>query len=617
LSLSGVVTAFSEDAMLAAWMLYTVVVSLLVGLAALATERALTLVGRPVRWVWAAAAPVALILAVGPWLAGAGGQPDPGMAAAPTGAVSVVEPAAGVLRIPSSIEIPAAGSLARLDRPLAWAWIVLGAGLMLRFGVGSVVLRRRRREWIPTRVGGEEVLLSTDMGPALLGILRNRVVLPRWCLDLPGDSVELVLAHEAEHRRAGDTRLLVPSMASAILLPWNLPFWWMVRRLRQAVEVDCDARVLRRFPDRRRLYGELLLTVCARRASPSGALATFSEHRSTLGRRIQMLSRATEEGSYRRALILGVVGGLLIVVACLVPGPDRDEAGITGPEEELAGADAAGADPAAGSLPEVGAEPQFTPYEIEPQITNAAEVREALHAAYPSLLRDAGIGGSVVVYFFIQEDGSVGNATVNQGSGYPALDAAALRVARQFRFTPAMNRGEPVPVWVSIPVRFEPVEGTAGEAARDAGRVETRSDEERMLRLQGYAGGEEAPRSDGERRPSLREDAAGEGQPSFTPFDIPPEVLNGAEVARVLRSEYPPVLREAGVGGVVAVFFHIGADGGVEDARIAESSGYPALDEAALRTASAFRFSPAFNRGEPVPVWIQIPLRFEVGDNQE
>jgi hypothetical protein len=31
----------------------------------------------------------------------------------------------------------------------------------------------------------------------------------------------------------------------AVLVPWNLPVWRQLRRLRLAMEVDCDARVLR------------------------------------------------------------------------------------------------------------------------------------------------------------------------------------------------------------------------------------------------------------------------------------------------------------------------------------------------------------------------------------
>ena len=74
---------------------------------------------------------------------------------------------------------------------------------------------------------------------------------------------------------------------------------------------------------------------------------------------------------------------------------------------------------------------------------------------YPALLRDAGIGGTVRVYFFIDETGEVLRRLVDNSSGHPALDEAALRVADVYRFSPARNGDRHVPVWVSFPITFK------------------------------------------------------------------------------------------------------------------------------------------------------------------
>jgi TonB family protein len=74
---------------------------------------------------------------------------------------------------------------------------------------------------------------------------------------------------------------------------------------------------------------------------------------------------------------------------------------------------------------------------------------------YPPLLREAGIGGEVLVYFFIDEEGVVRNTQINQSSGHAQLDSVALSIAGIYRFSPALNRDQRVPVWVSFPVRFE------------------------------------------------------------------------------------------------------------------------------------------------------------------
>jgi protein TonB len=103
---------------------------------------------------------------------------------------------------------------------------------------------------------------------------------------------------------------------------------------------------------------------------------------------------------------------------------------------------------------DISAAPVFTPYTVAPDYTNATEVTRALEREYPPLLRDAGIGGTVQVWFFIDEVGQVTNQVVNESSGHTALDDAALRVAPVFEFTPALNRDKAVPVWVSLPITF-------------------------------------------------------------------------------------------------------------------------------------------------------------------
>jgi len=99
--------------------------------------------------------------------------------------------------------------------------------------------------------------------------------------------------------------------------------------------------------------------------------------------------------------------------------------------------------------------PQFTPYTVKPDVKNRQVVGRALQREYPTLLRDAGIGGTVNVWFFINEEGAVVETQIDQSSGHTALDEAALRVADVFEFTPALNRDKRVPVWVSIAITFE------------------------------------------------------------------------------------------------------------------------------------------------------------------
>lgn len=98
--------------------------------------------------------------------------------------------------------------------------------------------------------------------------------------------------------------------------------------------------------------------------------------------------------------------------------------------------------------------------------------------------------------------------------------------------------------------------------------------------------------------------------PTFTPFTVKPGVKNRDELTRAMEREYPPLLRDAGIGGTVLVHFFIDEEGVVQNALVAESSGHTALDEAALKIAPIIRFTPALNRDKRVPVWIQLPITF-------
>jgi periplasmic protein TonB len=97
----------------------------------------------------------------------------------------------------------------------------------------------------------------------------------------------------------------------------------------------------------------------------------------------------------------------------------------------------------------------FTPFTVAPSLLNASGAERVLQREYPSILRDAGIGGQVGLLVYIDEEGVVQEARVQESSGHPLLDAAALRAVESFRFRPAMNLDRHVPVWIALPVTFQ------------------------------------------------------------------------------------------------------------------------------------------------------------------
>lgn len=98
--------------------------------------------------------------------------------------------------------------------------------------------------------------------------------------------------------------------------------------------------------------------------------------------------------------------------------------------------------------------PSYIPRDVEPRLKNGREIEQVLQQRYPSMLREAGIGGTVVLYVFVDTNGEPANTQVQQSSGYPQLDAAAADVVDEMEFSPAMNRDRPVGVWVLQSVEF-------------------------------------------------------------------------------------------------------------------------------------------------------------------
>lgn len=111
--------------------------------------------------------------------------------------------------------------------------------------------------------------------------------------------------------------------------------------------------------------------------------------------------------------------------------------------------------PPTSSETDPSARSRLVPVEIYPELRNPEEVRRALLREYPASYREAGIGDTVLVEFHLAADGSILETGIATSSGHAAVDRAALRVAKICRFSPAMNRDQPVAVWVTVPMVFE------------------------------------------------------------------------------------------------------------------------------------------------------------------
>lgn len=152
---------------------------------------------------------------------------------------------------------------------------------------------------------------------------------------------------------------------------------------------------------------------------------------------------------------------------------------------------------------------------------------------YPPLAMQARVSGLVLVEAQIGTNGAVEDARILKS--VPLLDQAALDAVRQWRFTPTLLNGRPVPVIVTLTVRFvldSPDE--VSDTVRNTGQ--------------------------------------------------------GPLVVKEVKPLYPLEALRSGAEGTVEVEITIGTDGKVQDSRILRS--VPMLDEAALDAARQWEFVP-------------------------
>jgi len=81
------------------------------------------------------------------------------------------------------------------------------------------------------------------------------------------------------------------------------------------------------------------------------------------------------------------------------------------------------------------------------------------------------------------------------------------------------------------------------------------------------------------------------------------------------RPDYPASSRRLGHEGTVVLLLNVDVDGRVRDAKVESSSGYPRLDEAALKEAlKSWRFQPVIRAGVAVAVWQRYAVTFRLTD---
>ncbi len=302
------------------WMVYVVCITLLLSGAALAAERAARQWRARSRWIWMLT--ILASLAIPTVIASVSVQ-------VPSLLTPTVSRKITALREMTSVHVAPltwvrertanSATAPNLNQMLQRSWVIVSAALFAALVLNGAQVFWRKRRWRMGTVAGASVYIAPDVGPAVVGLLRPRIVVPTWLTETSLSHQAMVIAHEQAHLAGHDPQVLTVALFLLVLMPWNLPLWWQLHRLRYAIEVDCDARVLERGLDTRQ-YGEMLIDVSQRPSVYVGAVAAMSESRSFLEERITIMVRDPARwGAVTTVLFGGLALALVAVAAQVVP----------------------------------------------------------------------------------------------------------------------------------------------------------------------------------------------------------------------------------------------------------------------------------------------------------
>lgn len=313
--------------MIAAWWFQAVVISTALALAAWGAERILAAWSLPRRWAWVAAALGTVLLVVASPFRNSPAGPEitpQAVAAAP----SAWSRAAALPARLGTITFP------DVDTPLGLIW--LGSAVVgLAYVSWSLHrLAARVRHAPEVDLHGTTVRLTPDDGPMVVGLRTPEIVVPEALLRRHHRDVQLVLAHEESHRAARDPLLLALSTWLVALMPGLPALWYMRARLRVAIEIDCDHRVIATHRTDRARYGELLLALASRRTLTAPLPMGLSLHPSSLERRLVAM---TARPNRRWLPLLVLPAAIGTFVACQAPLPTTESERADLPQVRLDG----------------------------------------------------------------------------------------------------------------------------------------------------------------------------------------------------------------------------------------------------------------------------------------
>jgi TonB family protein len=430
----------------------------------------------------------------------------------------VLTPMAGMAYATAGVSLPAAATSAASQPSFRfepeWIGWILAAGIFLRLiwlALGLMRLRffRRHARKLPeepafiqelqssTRVRASLLYSDEIDTPVTFGIQSPAIILPAKFSEMDEDRRRAVLCHELLHIRRRDWLFIIVEEAIRAFFWFHPAIWWLLGRIRLSREQAVDYDVVR-LCGNRQSYLDSLLEFARAQGRPKAVPAPLFLKERHLVQRVALLLREVSMSRSRLCVSIAVISILLIGTVRLVaawfpltgepvPAPAKIEtmkagealrpAAIekqvsskaikrTAPQIDPAQAKPKKVEVAANVVPVLAEAAPALMQEPEHAISTAllqplkvgGNVQESklisrVEPVYPELAKRARVSGRVIMVVTANEEGVVTDVRVT--NGHPLLVDAAVSAVKQWRYSPTLLNGAPVPVTFAVTCIFQ------------------------------------------------------------------------------------------------------------------------------------------------------------------
>ena len=498
------------------------------------------------------------------------------------------------------------------NAPMQFPWeilgIILAAGIVLRLAwlmLGFLRLhlfQRKSRMFLEDqasirdmqwRTGVRVPLLLSDEidSPVTFGFRSPRIILPLSFKNLSEPCQKAVLCHELLHVRRYDWILIVAEEVVGSLFWFHPGVWWLLNRIQLSREQTVDYEVVR-LTGSKQPYLDSLLEFARAHGRPRAVPAPLFLRESHLVQRVALLLKEVSMSRSRLAVSIISLSILLIGTVRLASGWFPLTGTPLPAQEQRSGF-------------RVKA-PQRTPIRVGGNVMESKLIYK-VEPIYPEQAKSIGLRGIVKLAITVNEEGLVYELVVE--SGHPILVEAAIEAVKQWRYSPTLLNGEPVPAKTTVTCIFGmkdtpfPAEG---QTAKIMPPVEAmaRLRPSTVVEVTGDHHAAATP-------PPAQEQAA--GLPIKAPLREPIRVGSMVQESKLINKVapiYPEQAKSIGLQGIVKLAITVNEEGLVYEIEV--ESGHPILVEAAIEAVKQWQYSPTLLNGEPVAAQTMVTVIFNL-----